>query len=48
MALPLDIEQQRQEEAIITESKSKSASEKTVDATTIEQATPSDLKATGA
>lgn len=48
MALPLDIEQQRQEEAIITESKAKSASEKTVDATTIEQATPSDLKATGA
>ena len=48
MALPLDIEQQRQEEAIITEAKAKSASEKTVDATTIEQATPSDLKATGA
>lgn len=48
MALPLDIEQQRQEEAAITEAKAKSAREKTVDATTIEQATPDNLKAKGA
>jgi len=48
MASPLDIEQQRSQEAASTAAKSKSASEKTVDATTIEQATPSDLKAIGA
>ena len=48
MALPLDIEQQRQEEAAITEAKAKSASQKTVDATSIEQSTPDNLKAKGA
>ena len=48
MALPLDIEQQRQEEAAITEAKAKSASQKTVDATAIEQSTPDNLKAKGA
>jgi hypothetical protein len=48
MASPLDIEQQRSQEAASTAAKSKSASEKTVDATTIEQSTPNDLKAKGA
>ena len=48
MALPLDIEQQRQEEAAITEAKAKSASQKTIDATAIEQSTPDNLKAKGA
>jgi hypothetical protein len=48
MASPLDIEQQRSQEAASTAAKSKSASEKTVDATTIEQSTPNNLKAIGA
>jgi len=48
MASPLDIEQQRSQEAASTAAKSKSASEKTVDATTIEQSTPNNLKAKGA
>lgn len=45
---PEKVEEKRLQEAASTESKSKSASEKTVDATTIEQATPNDLKAKGA
>ena len=48
MASPLDIEQQRLLEAASTAAKSKSASEKKVDATAIEQATPDNLKAKGA
>ena len=48
MASPLDIEQQRLQEAASTAAKSKSASEKKVDATAIEQATPDNLKAKGA
>jgi len=48
MATPLDIEKQRLQEAAITEAKSKSASNKKVDATAIEQATPNNLKAVGA
>jgi hypothetical protein len=48
MASPLDIEQQRLLEAASTAAKSKSASEKRVDATAIEQATPDNLKAKGA